>query len=61
MPKTWSMTEERTIIKRIVVEGATEEEAIQNYNNYKWVCDEDVDEYDWKLAGIEEDIPDANV
>jgi len=57
MPKTWSMTEERTIVRRIVVEGATEEEAIQNYNNYKWVCDEDVDEYDWKLAGVEEDIP----
>ena len=61
MPKTWSMTEERTIVKRIVVEGATEEEAMQNYNNYKWICDEDVDEYDWKLAGIEEDIPDAYV
>ena len=56
--KTWSITEERTILKRIVVEGATEEEAMENYENFHWIEDEDVDEYDWEFIGIEEDIPD---
>ena len=58
MTKTWSITEERTIVKHIVVEGATEDEAMENYAEYKWICDEDVDEYDWEMTAIEED--DAN-
>ena len=57
MSKTWSITEERTIVKRIVVEGATEEEAMENYAEYKWLDSEDVDEYDWEVCGVEEDIP----
>jgi len=61
MSKTWSVTEERTIVKRIVVEGATEEKALENYDNGKWICDEDVDEFDHVPTAIEEDIPDANV
>ena len=56
--KTWSITEERTIVKRIVVSGATEEEALENYADFQWICDEDVDEFDWELVGIEEDVPD---
>ena len=57
MTKTWSITEERTIIKRIVVEGATEEEALENYTGDKWLDSEDVDEYAYEVMGIEEDIP----
>ena len=56
--KTWSITEERTIVKRIVVSGATEEEALENYADYNWLDDEDVDEYDWEMTAIEEDVPD---
>ena len=56
--KTWSITEERTVLKRIVVEGATEDEALENYAEYKWIDSEDVDEYDWEVTGVEEDIPD---
>ena len=59
MTKTWSITQERTIVKRIVVEGATEEEALENYANDKWICDEDVDEFDHYMTAIEEDILDA--
>ena len=58
MSKTWSITEERTIVKRVVVEGATEEEALENFCDYdNWITDEDVDEYDWEVTGVEEDIP----
>ena len=57
MSKTWSIKEERTIVKRIVVEGATEEEALENYAEYKWLDIEDVDEYDYEVTGVEEDIP----
>ena len=58
MSKTWSITEERTIVKRVVVEGATEEEALENWAEYKWLDSEDVDEYDREVTGVEEDIPD---
>ena len=61
MSKTWSITEERTIVKRIVVEGATEEEALENYANDEWVCDEDVDEFDHFVTDVEEDIPDLDI
>ena len=56
MSKTWSITEKRSIIKRIVVEGATEKEALKNYTNDKWICDEDVDEFNHIFIDIEEDI-----
>jgi len=58
--KTWSITQEHTVVTRIVVEGATEEEALENYANNKFACEpEEVDEYDHYMTAIEEDIPDA--
>lgn len=60
MPKTWTITQEHTVLMRLVVEGATEEEAMENYRKYKFACPpEQVDEYDEYFIAIEEDIPDA--
>ena len=62
MPKTWTITQEHTVVTRFVVEGATEDEAITNWHNEKLVCEpEEVDFYDHYMTAIEEDIPDANV
>jgi len=58
--KTWTITQEHTVKTRIVVEGATEEEALENYANDKFACEpEEVDFFDHYMTAIEEDIPDA--
>jgi len=33
MSKTWTITQEHTVVTKFVVEGATEDEAIQNWHD----------------------------
>lgn len=58
MSKTFSITTEHTVLSRVVVEGNTEEEALENYYEDNYIdIEEEVDAYDWEVVGIEEDIP----